>query len=232
MPSILLIERHGEFSNDLKKRYEVTSVPNGKQAASALLDCYFDVVILDSISLRTPGERTARALKQQLNDTPLIHLYPGAKSDAASAADIVLVPPFSARKINNAIARLLTKPDSGGEVLECGPWGLNVERRLLITASGQEVSLTPKLARLLEVFFHHPGETLHRRTLMEKVWQTDYLGDTRTLDVHVRWIRRAIEQDASSPRYLMTVRGVGYRLEAPTLLPQTISLVEFALPQP
>lgn len=216
MPSILLIERNGEFSVDLKKRYEVTSVSSGKEAAAALQDAVFDVVIMDSVSLRTHGERTARQVKQLLDGIPLIHLHPGTKAEADSPADIVLVKPFSTRKINNAVVRLLANSGSDGYFLECGPFGVNVERRLLL-ANGQEIPLTPKLARLLEVFFRHPGETLHRRILMEKVWQTDYLGDTRTLDVHVRWIRRAIETEPSNPRYLITVRGVGYRLEVPNL---------------
>ena len=73
--------------------------------------------------------------------------------------------------------------------------------------------MTPKLVQLVETFFRHPDETLDRKMLMERVWNTSYLGDTRTLDVHVRWIRRAIEANPSKPRYLKTVRGVGYRLE-------------------
>jgi DNA-binding response OmpR family regulator len=76
----------------------------------------------------------------------------------------------------------------------------------------------PKQALLVETFFRHPGETLARKTLMEKVWNTDYIGDTRTLDVHIRWLRQAIEKDPGSPRYLLTVRGVGYRLEMPEAL--------------
>ncbi|MBK8021428.1 MAG: response regulator transcription factor [Chloroflexi bacterium] len=230
MASIMLIGKNTEFSGDLKKRHEVTTVSNGKEASAALLDGRFDVVILDSISLRTPGERTARSLKQQLNGVPLIHLYPGTKA-AETPADVVLLPPFSARKIQNAIGRLLTKAGHEGDVLECGPWGLNVDRRLLI-ADGQEISLTPKLAQLLEVFFRHPGETLDRKILMEKVWQTDYLGDTRTLDVHIRWIRRAIEQDPSRPRHLITLRGVGYRFEAPALMPTGLAIPQLSLPQP
>ena len=59
----------------------------------------------------------------------------------------------------------------------------------------------------------HPDQTLNRKTLMAQVWETDYLGDTRTLDVHVRWIRKAIESDPGKPRYLKTVRGIGYRLQ-------------------
>ena len=75
--------------------------------------------------------------------------------------------------------------------------------------------LTPRQAQLLEVFMRHPGQTLTREFLMRTVWNTNYMGDTRTLDVHVRWIRERIEKDPSSPRYLRTVRGVGYRFGVP-----------------
>ncbi len=92
---------------------------------------------------------------------------------------------------------------------------MNRARRLLVV-DGQETELTPKQALLIEMFFTNPGVTLDRRTLMEKVWQTDYLGDTRTLDVHVRWVRQMLEDDPSKPQYLQTVRGVGYRLEVET----------------
>jgi DNA-binding response OmpR family regulator len=68
------------------------------------------------------------------------------------------------------------------------------------------------------LFFRNPGETLSREMLMERVWDTRYMGDTRTLDVHIRWIRSAIEADPSKPRYLKTVRGVGYRFDAPAVM--------------
>ena len=91
---------------------------------------------------------------------------------------------------------------------------LNLDRRCVVR--GDTVRrLTPRQARLLEVFMQHAGRTLTRKFLMETVWETDYMGDTRTLDVHVRWIRERIEDDPSSPRYLRTVRGIGYRFGIP-----------------
>ncbi|MCA9909541.1 MAG: winged helix-turn-helix domain-containing protein, partial [Anaerolineae bacterium] len=81
----------------------------------------------------------------------------------------------------------------------------------------QETILTPKLSQLVEIFLRHPGQTLDRKLLMAQVWDTDYLGDTRTLDVHIRWFRRAVEDNPSKPLYLKTVRGIGYRLELPDM---------------
>lgn len=217
MARILIIERTGAYSDALKKRYDVTSVPSGKQGLSLVQDGKYAAAVLDAISMRTPGDRIARQLKEGLGAIPLVHLHPGPKASANTPADIVLYMPFTARKVANAIERLL-HPVSGDAVVTCGPFSVNLSRRILI-ANGQETSLTPKLALLVETFFRHPGETLDRALLMERVWDTSYLGDTRTLDVHVRWIRRAIEENPGTPRYLKTVRGVGYRLEVPASIP-------------
>jgi two-component system phosphate regulon response regulator PhoB len=75
----------------------------------------------------------------------------------------------------------------------------------------ERFSLTPKEFKLLQLLLTHHDQVMSRRTIMQKVWETDYMGDTRTLDVHVRWLREKIEQDPSHPQRLITVRGVGYR---------------------
>ncbi len=217
MARILVIERTEGFSAGLKKRYEVTSAANGKQALALVSESQYAVVVLDAISMRTPGDRIARQLREGLGTIPLIHLHPGPKASANTPADVVLFLPFTARKIANTIERLLHKV-SDDNIVTCGPFSVNLSRRVL-TANGQETSLTPKLVLLVETFLRNPGETLDRKLLMEKVWETSYLGDTRTLDVHVRWIRRAIEENPGTPRYLKTVRGVGYRLEIPASVP-------------
>lgn len=129
-----------------------------------------------------------------------------------SDADVLLEAPVSARRLTGALDRLTAPAMRGSDALVVGPFEMDIPRRVL-RISGKEKQLTPKLALLVEVFLRHPGETLDRRQLMERVWQTDYLGDTRTLDVHVRWIRSLIETDPAHPQYLKTVRGIGYRLE-------------------
>jgi DNA-binding response OmpR family regulator len=213
---ILLIEsariKHTSFADALKRHYEVISVPSGRQAISTARSTLPQVIVLNAISLRTPGDRICRLLRDHLAQTPIIHLHDGPKNGLDTPADIALVPPFTARKLINSIERLIQVGED--EIVSCGPFSFNLGRRVLV-ANGQETQLTPKLARLVEIFLRHPGQILERKTLMEEVWQTDYLGDTRTLDVHIRWIRQAIEADAGSPRYLKTVRGVGYRLDVP-----------------
>jgi len=196
----------------LQKRYDLVLVVNGSEAERVGKDSLPQVIVLDASSMRTPGGRICRSLRAVFRSTPIVHIHPGPEKGAESAADALLFEPVSPRKLINAIERLVKYGDE--EVIVCGPLVLNMARRTL-TANGQETQLTPKQARLLELFLRQPYETLDRKTIMGKVWNTDYMGDTRTLDVHIRWIRQAIEVDANQPTYLKTVRGVGYRLEVP-----------------
>jgi DNA-binding response OmpR family regulator len=95
-------------------------------------------------------------------------------------------------------------------LLRTKDWTLDLDSRQIVTSNGAQ-TLTPRLCRLLEVFMRNPERVLSRKFLMKKVWETDYLGDTRTLEVHICWLRKKIEEDPRHPRYLKTVRGVGYR---------------------
>lgn len=194
----------------LEKRFEVVIVNSGKSGIESARANPFQVIVLDAASMRTPGDRVCRELRTALPQTPLVHIHPGPKATAQSVADTLLIMPVTPRKLINAVERLLEVRSD--DFINCGPFSINLARRVL-TVDGQETQLTPKQALLVEVFLRNPGATLDRRTLMEKVWQTDYMGDTRTLDVHIRWIRELIEHDPSKPRYLRTVRGIGYRLD-------------------
>lgn len=197
------------FPAALQKRYDLTIASNGKQAQMVAKENNPHVIVLDAVSMRTPGDRICRTLQTAFSHIPIIHLHPGPKVEASSPADVVIFPPVSSsRKLINAIERLITLSDD--KILTCGPFSLNIPRRMLVTPQ-QETQLTPKVALLMALFMDHPDETLDRKTIMETVWQTDYLGDTRTLDVHIRWIRQAIEDNPGKPSYLKTVRGVGYR---------------------
>lgn len=213
---VLLIGRNqvkrASLTNTLTKRYDLMVAANGSEGLALAASQRPDVVVLDAVSLRTPGDRICRSLHDHLSAVPIIHIHPGPESGVASPADALLFHPVSSRKLINTIERLVKHGDD--QIVSCGPIALNVARRTL-TVNGQETQLTPKQALLLELFLRRPSETLDRKTIMEKVWNTDYLGDTSTLDVHIRWIRQAIEINAAHPVYLKTVRGVGYRLELP-----------------
>ena len=103
-----------------------------------------------------------------------------------------------------------SRPDNARKVLKAAGLVLDVERREL-TRGGKTQRLTPKECRLLALFMSNPGKVLSRRLLMREVWETDFLDDTRTLDVHICYLRKKIEEDPHRPQLLRTVRGIGYR---------------------
>jgi DNA-binding response OmpR family regulator len=174
-----------------------------------------DVCILDA-SCTVDGTTCCRAFHAAYPDIPSILLI--AKGEDVDpecrkvTAGNVLRMPFTPRKVTNRVAKI-----GGchvGDVITRGALSLNVDQRCVYR--GDTVHrLTPRQAKLLEVFMKNAGRTLSRKFLMKHVWETDYVGDTRTLDVHVRWLRERIEIHPSSPRYLRTVRGVGYRFGVP-----------------
>src|SRR5699024_9647847 len=99
--------------------------------------------------------------------------------------------------------------------LEAGPVRMDVERHV-VTVRGENVQLPPKEIEILEVLLRNAGRVLTRMQLIDRVWGADYVGDTKTLDVHVKRLRAKIEQDPSSPKYIVTVRGLGYKFEPVT----------------
>jgi DNA-binding response OmpR family regulator len=191
----------------LSRKYAVISATSGKNALTIIDTTRPKLIILDAASLRTTGERIARKLKDALPDVPLIHIPPSDKH-FESAGDVMMLDP-TPRRLINSIGRLMTHKIE--EVLEYGPFIMNVPRRILMVY-GEEKQLTPKQAQLVALFLRHPDETLERKRIMAEVWDTEYVGDTRTLDVHIRWLRQVMENGGNKPRYIKTVRGVGYRL--------------------
>jgi DNA-binding response OmpR family regulator len=119
--------------------------------------------------------------------------------------------PFTLQKLLNRI-KVLLPLKSSNDALKSGPIELDVSQRF-VKIDGKQVSLTPRLTRLLQALMEKPGQVYGRDDLFKFVWETDYIGDTRTLDVHVSWLRNLIEDDPRHPDYIKTVRGVGYRLD-------------------
>ena len=118
--------------------------------------------------------------------------------------------PFTAQKLANRIRPLL--PSDGKNVVHAGPIRLDLEHRR-VKCLGKNTKLTPRLIKILRILIDQHGEVVERETLFKRVWETNYTGDTRTLDVHISWLRRAIEKDPVHPRFLKTIRGIGYRLD-------------------
>ena len=140
----------------------------------------------------------------------MIHIQPRDDLERAKVADVTLYPPLSTRKLIGVVSRILQ--ENPMDTIRCGPFLLNRTTRILQTRR-QEVQLNPKLAELIELFMTHPNQVLERETIMQQVWNTDYMGDTGTLNVHIRYARNALEDNKQKPVYLKTVRGVGYRLD-------------------
>lgn len=196
----------------LEAEYAVATARTRREALTRIGEVDPAVIVLDAPSLRFSRRRFCKTLEQQGLDNPVLLLYKDGSAPDQVNARSYLRYPFSAQKLLNRISWLLPAPD--GEILRKGKLILNLKRRSVIKGD-RERHLTPKQASLLELFMRHPGEILSREFLMKRVWDTDFIDDTRTLDVHIHWVRDAIEEDTGSPQYLHTVRGVGYRFEVP-----------------
>jgi DNA-binding response OmpR family regulator len=218
-PTILLVEgrkptveRLAPVLND--QGYNVLTANTRRGALNKVRKELPAVVVLDTPSLRFSSQRFCETLRNSGSEVlPVLMLLPqGATIDRSDGARGHLRYPFSIKKLSNRIGRILPVPDD--ETLQVGSITLNLKQRYVV-CDGRESSLTPRQAALLEVFMRHTDEILTRSFLMKRVWKTDYVGDTRTLEVHIHWLRKAIEKDPSSPVCLRTIRRIGYRFEAP-----------------
>jgi DNA-binding response OmpR family regulator len=140
----------------------------------------------------------------------LVIVERGAGEDIA--CEQRLAKPFTARKLRDTVRGMLATAIP--HTLKAGSIELDQVSRLVSGQKGRH-HLTPKQCELLALFMQHPNQVISRRELMENIWKTAYLGDTRTLDVHVRWLREKIELDPDRPEILITKRGIGYVLVAP-----------------
>ena len=194
-----------------RKGYTVEVVSSGSEAIARLPDYDPDLVVLNASSMRTNGKRICRELRNKAGDLPVVVINRDDQViNGEPCANIVLVLPFTVRKLVNRITRLL--PGVSDSVVHVGMIRLDMERKQ-VRCQGREAVLTPRLTHLLRILMEHAGDVLERERLFSEVWKTEYTGDTRTLDVHISWLRQAIEDDPRKPRFLKTIRGVGYRLD-------------------
>lgn len=220
--TVLLVESKSSGSGSfapalLKANYKVIVAGTGSQALAWSDNNHPDLVVVDASSMRSSGVRTCRRLRKKLDDTPIIHCRKeGHFEDRSAEADVYLAQPFTSRKLLNRIRVLLPADDRKEEIVRAGDLTFFVSKRSVEIAGQGESRLTPKLAALLTEFLYHPNEVISRHHLMETVWETDYFGDTRTLDVHIRWMREIIEENPAKPEFLKTVRGVGYIFSVPS----------------
>ena len=195
--------------------YPVTWVRTAKSALSHVEKDKPVLVIVDLPSLRVDAGKLCQAIKR-IGETHVLFL--GAEGEdaesrgCAECADGFIARPLQLRRVLAKVEKLM--PAGQAAELRCGDLILRPSDGVL-RKRGDEIRLNPKLSKLLHLFMQHQGEIITRKLLMQQVWETSYMGDTRTLDVHMRWLRERIEDDPTEPRYLKTIRRQGYRFENP-----------------
>ena len=213
---ILLIEGkksdHPSFVTGLKKKgFQVDCASSGSSALTKLLEDQPDLVLVDAVSMRTSGRRIIQSIRENARNVPLVLIVDHRIENFEKlGANDILIWPFTLQKLLNHIRPLL--PSDQKNILHVGPLQLDTEQRW-VRCLGKHSRLTPRLVTLLKVLMEHPGEIIERNKLFSSVWDTTYTEDTRTLDVHISWLRGAFEEDPRHPRFVKTVRGVGYRLD-------------------
>ena len=201
------------FIPDLRKKdYEIDVVSTGREAITRIGDKKPDIVVVNAASMKTSGSRICQSIHQRRDDLPIILILDEEYKDYGDKCpDTILVLPFTIRKLVNRIKLYI--PTEKNNYYKVGKIKLDLQNKRVFCMD-KETSLTPRLTLLLKLLMENAGEVIDREDLFKKVWETDYTGDTRTLDVHISWLRKAIEVDPRNPEILITVRGVGYRLDA------------------
>lgn len=174
------------------------------------------LIVINTANSAFSGERLCRALGRRLPGAQRLLITEQA-AGLNVPCELRLVRPFTGRKLREAVRRLLDI--ASPTILRAGPLELDLVTRVVSGPKGR-ARLTPKETRLLSLLMQRPNQVVSRKELMERIWETIYMGDTRTLDVHMRWLREKIEPDPANPQFLQTRRGVGFvlviaELEAP-----------------
>ncbi|MGH3778684.1 MAG: response regulator [Pseudonocardiaceae bacterium] len=229
MTRVMIVEDEESFADPLafllrKEGFSTAVATTGSAALEEFDRNGADIVLLD---LMLPGMSGTDVCKQLRARSAVPVIMVTARDSEIDkvvglelGADDYITKPYSAREL---IARIRAVLRRGGEVdgdatlgpsvLEAGPVRMDVERHT-VTVAGQEVGLPLKEFDLLEYLLRNVGRVLTRGQLIDRVWGADYVGDTKTLDVHVKRLRSKIERDPSSPQHLVTVRGLGYKYDA------------------
>lgn len=226
MTRILVVEDEPSISDPLayllqREGYEVTVVDDGLGAVEEFDRNGADLVLLDLMLPGQPGTDVIRQIRQE-SQVPVIMLT--AKDGEVDkvvglelGADDYVTKPYSARELIARIRAVMRRNADAEELIPdtvaAGPVRMDVERHV-VTVDGTDITMPLKEFDLLEMLLRNAGRVMTRGQLIDRVWGPGYVGDTKTLDVHIKRLRSKIEPDPSAPRYLMTVRGLGYKFEA------------------
>jgi two-component system, OmpR family, response regulator RegX3 len=225
MARVLIIEDEESFSEALsyllrREGYEVEVAGTGPDGLAAFDRSGADLVLLDLMLPGLPGTEVCRALRTRSSVPIIMVTARDTEVDKVVGlelgADDYVTKPFSSRELVarvRAVLRRGAEPDElVGSTVEAGPVRVDIDRHV-VSVNGEQVALPLKEFDLLELLVRNAGRVLTRGQLIDRVWGSDYVGDTKTLDVHVKRLRAKIEPDPAAPSHLVTVRGLGYKLE-------------------
>ncbi len=226
MTRVLVVEDEESFSDALaymlrKEGFEVAVADTGPDALEQFDRSGADLVLLDLMLPGLPGTEVCRALRQRSNVPVIMVTAKDSEIDKVVGlelgADDYVTKPFSSRELVARIRAVLRRGGDTDEllpaVIEAGPVRIDVERHV-VSVNGAVVPMPLKEFDLLELLVRNAGRVLTRMQLIDRVWGSDYVGDTKTLDVHVKRLRSKLEPDPATPVHLVTVRGLGYKFEA------------------
>jgi two-component system response regulator RegX3 len=222
---VLVVEDEESYSDALsyvlrKEGFEVAVAETGPDALDEYDRAGADIVLLDLMLPGLSGTEVCRALRSRGNVPVIIVSAKDTEVDKVVGlelgADDYVTKPYSPRELLARVRAVLRRgqdvellPDT----LEAGPVRMDVERHV-VTVAGTEIRLPLKEFELLEMLLRNTGRVLTRGQLIDRIWGADYVGDTKTLDVHVKRLRSKLEKDPSNPQHLVTVRGLGYKFES------------------
>ncbi len=226
MTRVLVVEDEESFSDALtfmleREGYEVAVAADGNAAIKEFEKSGADILLLDLMLPGLPGTEVCRQIRTR-SQVPIIMLT--AKDGEVDkvvglelGADDYVTKPFSSRELLARIRAVLRRNGELEELLpaaiEAGPVRMDVDRHV-VTVRGEQVSMPLKEFDLLEILVRNSGRVLTRAQLIDRVWGSDYVGDTKTLDVHIKRLRAKVETDPAHPVHLVTVRGLGYKYDA------------------
>ncbi len=226
MTRILVVEDEVSFSDPLsylleKEGYDVEIAENGPDAITAFEGEGADLVLLDLMLPGLSGIDVCRAIRQRSNVPVIMLTAKDGEIDKVVGleigADDYVTKPYSSRELLARIKAVLRRNNEPEELLpstvEGGPVRMDVERHV-VAVGGSQIQLPLKEFELLEMLLRNVGRVLTRVQLIDRVWGSDYVGDTKTLDVHIKRLRAKVEPDPANPVHIVTVRGLGYKFEA------------------
>ncbi|KAA5833302.1 response regulator transcription factor [Saccharopolyspora indica] len=226
MTRVLIVEDEESFADPLafllrKEGFTAAVAANGPEALDEFDRNGADIVLLDLMLPGMSGTDVCKQLRQRSSVPVIMVTARDSEIDKVVGlelgADDYVTKPYSARELIARVRAVLRRRGEAEElqpqVLAAGPVRMDVERHV-VTVDGEDVNLPLKEFDLLEYLLRNVGRVLTRGQLIDRVWGADYVGDTKTLDVHVKRLRSKVEPNPADPRYLITVRGLGYKFEA------------------